>query len=409
MVGITLENLVAKDLIPRTVVAKKMDAPFVDSTILELSLKNDEGYAILGRIPDGADIPAEIKESGFGESPSDYYVVLRSSPIRPSEQDIKQAEASLRAFHQRPALFSEWIHQGHTPTIVGDFRGARDLGTYVTTQETPIRLNADDEAPGTKPVGEVYIAGIDSRGLGDDGVALQGEQHRLLESLKRTDDPELALLEALAESGSDKGVAIVRILRAERNIAQKEYREARKEARKALENDPENVDGYLALAKGFYGSRMDTHVKKSIEEGMGQSNNQELYSFLNGKIVNNYGAGVRDVRAGKYVNARKQLRRVVALQSGTIDEATEKHTRALKAQFWVAESYLREGKQSDARVAFRKMLSLPEINDGEYNHAQVHYKLGLSLLEDGKEEAAKRAFSAAVGLDPKHEAKIYLT
>ena len=193
----------------------------------------------------------------------------------------------------------------------------------------------------------------------------------------------------------------------------RDFRAARISARKLIvgdeaEPDYKKEEGYLLLAEAFYHDGKYANVVGTCDVGFEETGSEALSRFVNDKIVNNYGAGVRDVRAGNYANGRKQLRRVVALQSGELNEATAEHTRALKAQFWIAESYTAEGKHGNARVALRKLLDLPELKEKEYNHAQVHYKLGLSLHKDRKEGAAKTAFRAAVKLDPGHEAKTYL-
>ena len=356
------------------------------------------------RVPQGTGI------DGVDGNESNFLVCLQTSVGGLDDEQTRTLGSLVDLMYSSPQFVSDIrdINPRDTTEISHDWRGIPRLDMFVATLESLPYHNVDDEELGRKPNGQVYIADVDPRDLTPGSYERQGEEFRVLASLMRADDPEIALLEALAESGSGKAVAIIRVLRAGRNIVGRKYGEARKEARRALENDPENVEGYLALANGFYGSRMDAHVKRTIEEGISKSDDERLYAFLNGKIINNYGAGVRSVKGSEYANGRKQLRRVVALQSGELNEATAEHTRALKAQFWIAESYFREGKQSDARVAFRKMLSLPEINDGGYNHAQVHYKLGLSLLEDGKEGAAKRAFRAAVTLDSEHKAKEYL-
>jgi predicted Zn-dependent protease len=196
-------------------------------------------------------------------------------------------------------------------------------------------------------------------------------------------------------------VAYVKVLR----------RQAKRRAvEKVLRDGQKSEAEYVTLVETLYDANEYELVHRKMKEAdVNGMLGKKLSVYVDKKIVNNYGAGVRSVKGSKYANARKQLRRVVILQSGNINEATVEHTRALKAQFWIAESYLREGKQSDARVAFRKLLSLPEIGERGYNHAQVHYRLGVSLQKEGKRRAAKIAFKAAVGLDPKHEAKRYLS
>jgi tetratricopeptide (TPR) repeat protein len=183
---------------------------------------------------------------------------------------------------------------------------------------------------------------------------------------------------------------------------------------RCVTQNPSNIGAKVAQVDLFYKRRKDNAVRGVVMDACEDPSNGDSYrrdvllNYLDGKIVNNYGGGVASVKNGSFANGRKQLRRVVTLQSGEVTEATVEHTRALKAQYWIAESYLREGKQRDARIAFRKLLSLPEVSGSEYNHAQVHYKLGLSLLADKKMGPAKTAFRAAVRLDPAHEAKNYL-
>ena len=198
------------------------------------------------------------------------------------------------------------------------------------------------------------------------------------------------------------------------NINTGNLNEAELDLARCVTQNPGNLGARVAQVDLLYRRRKDAVVRGVVMDACEDPSNGESYrrdvllGYLDGKIVNNYGGGVTSVRKGSYANGRKQLRRVVVLQSGELSEATAEHTRALKAQFWIAESYFREGKQSDARIAFRKLLSLPELGECEYNHAQVHYKLGLSLLADQKAGPAKTAFRAAVKLDPAHEAKTYL-
>ena len=205
----------------------------------------------------------------------------------------------------------------------------------------------------------------------------------------------------IVERRSPRGnAAYVKVLRrqAKRKVVERVLREGQKSEAE-----------YVSLVETLYEAHEYRLVNRKLKEAdINGMLGKELSGYVQKKIVNNYSAGVRSVKGSEYAKARKQLRRVVALQSGTIDESTAEHTRALKAQYWIAESYLREGKQRNARIAFRKLLSLPEINEGGYNHAQVHYRLGVSLHKDGKEGAAKIAFRAAVKLDPKHQAKRYL-
>lgn len=186
------------------------------------------------------------------------------------------------------------------------------------------------------------------------------------------------------------------------------YREARKKLRTVLEARPQKTEAYILLAEAFYQDGMYSHVRTTIHVGVDKTGSKNLNEFLDGKVKVKYLEGVGLIKESDYANARKKLRETIELEMGVVGDAKKEHSKTLKAQYWIAESYLREGKQRDARIAFRKLLSLPEVSGSEYNHAQVHYKLGLSLLADKKMGPAKTAFRAAVRLDPAHEAKNYL-
>lgn len=195
---------------------------------------------------------------------------------------------------------------------------------------------------------------------------------------------------------------------AKKLMSSSDYRGARKELRRVLDAQPQKTEAYVLLAEAFYQDGMYTNVRTTVSIGIDKTRKKELNEFLDKKVKGKYLEGVGLVKGFNYANARKRFRETIELEVGVIEDAETQHGKTLKAQYWIAESYLREGKQSDARVAFRKLLSLPEVKEEKYNHAQIHYKLGLSFLAEEKVEQAHRELRMAVELVPDHNAGTYL-
>ncbi len=100
---------------------------------------------------------------------------------------------------------------------------------------------------------------------------------------------------------------------------------------------------------------------------------------------------------------------VLATEGQDLDRAVEL-ARAVKAgrpdDDAVADTlgfvYLKKGLLEPAAFEFRSAIELARVNGREV--AEYHYHLGLALKAQGREEDARKAFSEALRIEPKHEA-----